>query len=361
MVFFERSFIALRFWLIKLGLAVLWSLWIADACGVKDRLSPAFTALLCIRGTFFTGISVGKQQVLAALAGTAMSLGCSALFGYNDLALALAVMLASYVCLRLNWESSMLLVLFTLLYSHLTPLGSLGETAQIRVEGVLIGVVVASLINYLFSHFRYRRMYYFRLRHALEGLLELLDGVADAVRRRNLEAVSQKSLELKSLARLVSLLYEESTDLGREMAFRRTPGDLDGPLIPRIEELSRHIESACWHLFGVTQAMVELLEDAVAVPARTEEQLEAVAAMAREAVEAFQSHEPLEFKPAVFPGGAVKLPFFGTPLPEVTLGAELALLSTDVATIRFHTVRFMNELGDAEASEEALRRPAGYR
>ncbi|MBI3890948.1 MAG: hypothetical protein HY303_05405, partial [Candidatus Wallbacteria bacterium] len=212
MVFFEKSFLALRFWLIKLGLAVLLALLASAACGVKDRLSPAFTALLCIRGTFFTGISVGPQQVLAALAGTTLSLLCNALFGSNDVALAISVMLAAYVCLRFNWESSTLLVLFTLLYSHLLPLGSLGKTAQIRVEGVLIGVVVASFVNYLFSHFRYRRMYYFRLRHALEHLHELLDGILDAMRRRNLDAVESQSQSLKSLARLVSLAAATQDD-----------------------------------------------------------------------------------------------------------------------------------------------------
>jgi hypothetical protein len=43
------------------------------------------------------------------------------------------------------------------------------------------------------------------------------------------------------------------------------------------------------------------------------------------------------------------LPFFGLPLPEVTLLAELTLLTFDLTQLRFDSVRFVMELSGDDA------------
>lgn len=344
MVFFDRSFLALRFWLVKLGLAVLLALGCSRLLELQDLLSPAFTALLCIRGTFYTGLHVAMTQLAAVVAGTGLSLGCTAVLGANDLSIAVSVMLAAFVCLKLHWESSTLLVLFTLLFTHLTPLGSLAQTAEIRILAVLMGVGVATLINYLFSYFRYRRMYYFRLRHALEQFESTLGSVRAAVARGDRAQLGCLVREIKSHARLVSMLYEESVDLRRESAVKR-PGDLDEDLIPRIELLAGYLESSCWHLHGVIDSAIDLMTEGSSVPPAVREQLEAVAEMARESVAAIRDGHA-NFGELDAAAGTLKLPLFGMRLPELTLRAELILLTADLLQVRLHAQRFASELGD---------------
>ncbi len=344
MVFFERTFIALRYWLIKLGLAVWLSLVISRWLGITDLLSPAFTALLCIRGTFFTGLSVSLSQVSAALAGTAISLAFTAILGGHDVALAFSVMLGAYLCLKLHWEVHSPLVLFTLLYTHLLPMGTLTETAIIRIQAVMVGVAVATAINFLFSKFRYRRMYYYRLRHALERLEASLNQVKQAAEQGDANLMKSHADGLKSLARLVSLLYEESLDLRRETRFRRAPGNLEEPLVPRIEFLAGLLESACWHLFGVIGALMDILEEEDGrIPGPAIEQLTEAVSMARHAVTSFGSLKP-SLEGLETPLVERKLPFFGMPVPEVTLLAELALLMTDLEQIQAQSARFVIEL-----------------
>lgn len=347
MVFFERSLLAIRFFLIKLGLAVLGSLSAAELLRIDDALSPVFTALLCIKGTFFTGLAEARSQLAAALTGALLALGSAAIGGKSAVTLAVAVMIAAYLCVRFNWESHSLLVLFTLLYSYLLPLGTLGHTAVTRLEAVFVGVTVATAINYLFSRFRYRRMYYFRLRHALEGLEKTLLDVIAAAREGDVDSLAQHTRSLKSLARVVSLLYEESVDLAREALLRKRAGDLTESLVPRIERLANRLESACWHLFGSAQALLELLGQGGRIPAAAFVQFDETARLAREAVLAYQNPEAV---PPVTHGPAVvaRLPFFGLPLPELTLLAELSLLTFDLTQLRFDSVRFVMELSTDE-------------
>jgi hypothetical protein len=348
MVFFERSLLAIRFFLLKLGLAVLGALAAAEMLRIDDVLSPVFTALLCIKGTFFTGLAEARSQLSAALLGALLALASSAVGGKSALTLAAAVMLAAYLCVRFHWESHSLLVLFTLLYSYLLPIGTLGHTAVTRVEAVLVGITVATAINYLFSRFRYRRMYYFRLRHALEGLERALLDVAAAARAGDVESLAGQAQTIKSLARVVSLLYEESVDLAREVLLRKHAGGLTESLVPRIERLANRLESACWHLFGSAQSLLELLGQGGRIPPAAFAQFDAAARLTHEAVQALQNPEAVQ-PVTQGPAPVTRLPFFGLPLPEVTLLAELTLLTFDLTQLRFDSVRFVMELSGDDA------------
>ena len=131
-------------------LAVLATRWL----GVDDALSAGFVALACVSPSAFAGLKNGLQQLL----GSALACGIAgapivlwpALRGSPWLLLP-SVGIVIIACFGLKLRSAYLVAGFSVLYLHLLPLGSAVSGIALRIEAVVIGALVAAVVNTIVS------------------------------------------------------------------------------------------------------------------------------------------------------------------------------------------------------------------
>ena len=147
----------------------------------KDIISVLFGLMLTLEPVAITGIRGGRDQVVATVV-AATATGLIVFFGGNTaLTVALGVAFTIYVSIKINWRFVSPVAYFTAIYmtqyvQH-TPSGepSMLLTFQLRMAALLCGVLIAIVMNIIFSQLEYRQMLKKRILFILEEQKRILE------------------------------------------------------------------------------------------------------------------------------------------------------------------------------------------
>lgn len=130
----------------------------------RDMISLLFGMILTLEPANTTGVRSGLKQMEASIIG-AIGIGILLhFFGYNMIVAAVGITFTVYVALVIDWRQAMVVAIFTAIYMtqfvQYDATGNPNELATfaLRMSALGTGVLIAVMINFLFSVFGYRRI-----------------------------------------------------------------------------------------------------------------------------------------------------------------------------------------------------------
>ena len=150
----------------------------------KDMISVLFGLILTLQPVNVSGLKSGWDQVSASLIGGVVTSIIVLIGGVNFITVPLAVALTLYITLRINWRSMSVIAVFTSIYMtqfiQLTAGGdpSMLLTFRLRLLALGSGVLIAIIVNFVFSLIFYRSMVkkrtIFTIEKIIESIIELI-------------------------------------------------------------------------------------------------------------------------------------------------------------------------------------------
>lgn len=202
-------------YLLKTFLAVLAAAYIGTVNDYvsKDMISLLFGMMLTLEPVNMSGIRSGIGQVKATVIGalvTAFVVWILAMLGYGVsgygiLATAIGITLTLYVCMVINWREMMVVAVFTAIYmTQYVQTDALGnassfETFKLRIAALGTGVLIAFILNFIFSLIGYKKMVNKRIYFISKELYEVSMDIKKALESKDSEKVAELMKRLPSL------------------------------------------------------------------------------------------------------------------------------------------------------------------
>ncbi|MBS7527895.1 hypothetical protein KHM83_14515 [Fusibacter paucivorans] len=142
----------------------------------RDMISVLFGMMLTLEPVSMAGVRSGIDQLKSTLLGGVIGFAVVWAGGVNMLTVPLAVSLTLYMALRIQWRTVPAVAIFTAIYMtqyiQYDALGmpSMPLTLALRLSALFSGILVAVIVNTVFSHLFYRRMVTKRLVFNLEQI-----------------------------------------------------------------------------------------------------------------------------------------------------------------------------------------------
>lgn len=155
----------------------------------KDMISVLLGLMLTLQPVNISGLKSGWDQLSASLIGGMVTGIIVIIGGVNFVTVPLAVALTLYITLRINWRGLSVIAVFTSIYmTQFIQLTDAGEpsmllTFRLRLLALGSGILIAVIVNFIFSLIFYRSMIRKRtifilekLTHSMEEFGKLIDG-----------------------------------------------------------------------------------------------------------------------------------------------------------------------------------------
>lgn len=171
----------------------------------KDMISLLFGMMLTLEPVNMSGIRSGLSQMEATLIGAVVSAVVIAIFGYGIIPTAIGITLTLYVCMVINWRELMVVAVFTAIYMttyiQTNAVGELSsiETIKLRLAALGTGLLIAFIVNFLFSLFGYKKMVNKRIYYISKELYDVSFEIKVALMHKKLEDVDAVMQRIPSL------------------------------------------------------------------------------------------------------------------------------------------------------------------
>lgn len=170
---------------LKAGVASALAVVACRVIGLDDALSAGFVALACVSPSAYAGLRNGLLQLAGSGVGSIVAgaplLVWPSLHG-SPWALVVSMTAAVLACLAMGLSSAYFVSGFTVLYLHLLPYPSAVVSVSERLGAVLIGVIVATLVNTAISAFDGDRIAARRVARVQREVGLVLAASAEAIR-----------------------------------------------------------------------------------------------------------------------------------------------------------------------------------
>ncbi len=206
----------------------------------KDMISLLFGMILTIEPVNMTGIRSGLKQVEATIIGAMITGIILILFrgqsmsgeftGYLPWAVALAVTATLYVSLLIDWRNFSVVAVFTAIYmTQYVQIDELGnpseiETFKLRMAALLTGVLIAFLVNFVFSVFGYRHMLEKRIYHLLNDLRGKMNATLKMLEEDKFEEATGIMRSYPGLFGNLDWIYGTIVDFKKDPLVKRSEG-----------------------------------------------------------------------------------------------------------------------------------------
>ncbi len=213
-----------REYLIKTFIAVLIAAYVGSVSEYvsKDMISVLFGMMLTLEPVNMAGIRSGLSQIEATIIGAVVTGIVLAIFGYGILSTAIGITLTLYVCMLINWRELMIVAVFTAIYmTQYVQFDALGnqssiETFKLRLVALGIGVLIAFIVNFLFSLIGYKRMVNKRIHFVSKELYELSININDALVHKDKEKIAEAMLKLPLLFKNIDWVTGTLSDVKKD-------------------------------------------------------------------------------------------------------------------------------------------------
>ena len=231
----------------KVGVASTGAVVLAHLLAIYDRLSEGVVALACVSASAYAGLRIGRDQLLGSAAGClfgALPIAFDRALTGSAWALLPSLAVTVFACFRFALKQTYFVAGFTVLYLHVLPSDSPLSAVLVRMESVLVGIVVATLVNLAVSALDAPRITARRVQRVRERVRALLaevreqlegrqpaspsfeDTFATIAELRTDLAAATRELELPGVMRArraatrglgVAVALEEATHLAKEL------------------------------------------------------------------------------------------------------------------------------------------------
>ena len=227
----EAGLFDAKAFLIKAFIAMLSAYIIGKSCPYlnKDMISLLFGMMLTLEPVNMAGIRSGIRQISASLLGAAVTGAVVGLLGYNAITIALSVTLTLYISLLINWREVSAVAIFTSIYMtqyvQLDTLGNPSElrTLALRLSALVTGLLIAIIINFIFSIISYNKMVYKRIYYVLSSLLEIIEEMSHAIDKHNPLKLSDIMTKLPSLFNNIDWIKGTLLDMQKDKKLFKLP------------------------------------------------------------------------------------------------------------------------------------------
>lgn len=146
----------------------------------KDMISLLLGLMLTLQPVNVSGLKSGWDQISASIIGGGITALIVVIGGINFITVPLAVAVTLYITLRINWRSMSVIAVFTSIYmTQFIQLTAVGEpsmylTFRLRLFSMGTGILIAVLMNFIFSLVFYRTMIKKRTVFVIEQLVGIM-------------------------------------------------------------------------------------------------------------------------------------------------------------------------------------------
>lgn len=196
----------------------------------KDMISLLFGMILTIEPVNMTGIRSGLKQVEATIIGAMITGIILAVFGYSPWTAALSITVTLYVSLLIDWRSFSVVAVFTSIYMNIyVQTDALGnpseiETFKLRIAALLTGVLIAFVVNFIFSVFGYRHMLEKRIYHLLNDLRGKMNATLKMLEDDKFEEATGIMRSYPGLFGNLDWIYGTIVDFKKDPLVKRSEG-----------------------------------------------------------------------------------------------------------------------------------------
>lgn len=147
----------------------------------KDMISLLLGLMLTLQPVNVSGLKSGWDQIIASIIGGGVTALVVLIGGVNFITVPLAVAATLYITLRINWRNMSVIAIFTSIYmTQFIQLTAAGEpsmylTLRLRFMSLGTGIIIALLMNFLFSLVFYRSMVKKRTVFVIEQLIGIMN------------------------------------------------------------------------------------------------------------------------------------------------------------------------------------------
>jgi len=185
----------------------------------SDMISVLFGMFLVLEPLNISGLRSGLSQIQASIIGALVSSIVILTFGYTPLTTALSLALTVYLVFRINKRSLLVVAVFTSIYMNsfiqtgpnLT--NTIFNTIVLRIFALSSGVLVAMVVNYLFSIFGYKSMTKKRLTFLFKSVENNFSKLIKDLKNKNMEELNQRSIDISDLFNEINFVQSNFKDL----------------------------------------------------------------------------------------------------------------------------------------------------
>lgn len=187
-----------------------------------DTISVFFGLMLTLEPVTLTGIRNGLSQLYASIIGALASTLFIYFMGVNAASAALCVSFTIFVCLKINWREVSAVAIFTAIYmTQYIQKDSFGNpsillTFKLRMAALGTGVLIAILMNFIFSCFFYRTMFKKRILYLLKSLKVNLEALSLSIIKNDKELINEEMMKLPATFNNIDWVYSHFKDKRKE-------------------------------------------------------------------------------------------------------------------------------------------------
>ncbi len=188
----------------------------------NDMISVLFGMMLSLEPVNISGIKSGVAQFEATILGGLVTAIIVSIAGVNMFTVPLAVMLTLYISILLDWKNISPVAFFTSIYmTQLIQYTGAGDpsmllTFRLRIMALGSGVLVALLLNFIFSLVFYKSMVCKRITYLFEKFVMNVEYFENVLQTKDSEAIRQLKSEVSGLFRDIDFIYGHVNDLNKE-------------------------------------------------------------------------------------------------------------------------------------------------
>lgn len=185
-------------------------------------ISVLFGMMLSLEPVNISGLKSGYAQFEATILGGFIMAVIISIGGVNFITVPLGVVLTLYISILLDWKNISPVAFFTSIYmSQLIQFTSTGEasmllTFRLRIMALGAGVLVAILLNFIFSLLFYKSMVKKRIIYLLEKLQWSFSEYKNASHSMDPEALIALRTHVSRLFNDIDFVYGHVSDLRKE-------------------------------------------------------------------------------------------------------------------------------------------------
>lgn len=188
----------------------------------KDMISLLFGMMLTLEPVNMSGIRSGLSQIEATMIGAIITGIVVSILGYGVLATAIAITITLYVCMVIDWRQLKVVAVFTSIYmTQYVQMDTLGnaselETFKLRMAALGTGVLIAFIVNFIFSLIGYRRMANKRIFYISKELYDHMSVIHKALVAKDFQVINNEMGKLPNLFNMIDMITGMLTDVKKD-------------------------------------------------------------------------------------------------------------------------------------------------
>lgn len=156
----------------KTGIAIILALFLADLFHIPTPVFTGIAAIFAIKPSIYRSYLTIVEQAQANVIGAIIAISFVLLFGNDLFFIGLGAVVTIAILLKLKLENTVSLTLVTLIVIMETPEDQFIQFALIRFAAIMLGILSAFIVNFIFIPPKYETKLYYQISTVNEEILK---------------------------------------------------------------------------------------------------------------------------------------------------------------------------------------------